>query len=117
MNGHGPLSSRAEFLSVDRSLVFTLVEIKLMFGSFATGGGPITGHQYVAVLEKYKPEIHWDEEFDEHLFIYETQREKHVVFYPTLKSISIRLDAAKQAGAGISIWEIGQGLEYFFDLL
>jgi len=81
------------------------------------GGGPITGHQYVTLLEKYKPEIHWDEEFDEHLFIYENVKEKHVVFYPTLKSISIRLDEAKQARAGISIWEIGQGLEYFFDLL
>jgi chitinase domain-containing protein 1 len=102
---------------LDGSFVFIMVEIKLMFGSFATGGGPITGHQYVALLEKYKPEIHWDEEFDEHLFIYENVKEKHVVFYPTLKSISIRLDEAKQARAGISIWEIGQGLEYFFDLL
>ncbi len=82
-----------------------------------TGGGPIVGHQYVALLEKYKPSMTWDEGFEEHYFLYDGEDAKHVVFYPTLTSISARLNTANNVGAGISIWEIGQGLEYFFDLL
>ncbi|KAG0555859.1 hypothetical protein KC19_11G008800 [Ceratodon purpureus] len=81
------------------------------------GGGPIIGHQYVALLDKHKPSISWDEESAEHYFLYDGDDAKHVVFYPTLASISARLNTAMDVGSGLSIWEIGQGLEYFFDLL
>ncbi|KAK1326669.1 hypothetical protein QJS10_CPA01g02173 [Acorus calamus] len=82
-----------------------------------SGGGAITGRDYLSVLEKHKPKLQWEEKSAEHYFIYSENNIKHAVFYPSLMSISVRLDEARAWGAGLSIWEIGQGLDYFFDLL
>ncbi|CAH8273574.1 unnamed protein product [Arabidopsis lyrata] len=82
------------------------------------GGGAITGRDYLALLQKHKPTFRWDKESGEHLFMYRDDKNiKHAVFYPTLMSILLRLENARLWGIGISIWEIGQGLDYFFDLL
>ncbi|CAK8540177.1 unnamed protein product [Lathyrus sativus] len=83
-----------------------------------SGGGAIIGRDYLALLEKHRPALQWDKNSGEHLFFYIADKDiKHVVFYPSLKSISLRLEEARSWGCGISIWEIGQGLDYFFDLL
>ncbi|GAA0164356.1 hypothetical protein LIER_20014 [Lithospermum erythrorhizon] len=82
------------------------------------GGGPILGRDYLSLLEQHKPVIQWEKKSAEHFFVYsDDQHVKHVVFYPSLLSIAQRLDEALSWGAGISIWEIGQGLDYFFDIL
>uniref|UniRef100_A0A453F2L8 Chitinase domain-containing protein 1 n=1 Tax=Aegilops tauschii subsp. strangulata TaxID=200361 RepID=A0A453F2L8_AEGTS len=81
------------------------------------GGGSITGRDFIHLLEKYKPSLQWDDKSSEHFFIYSDKGVRHAVFYPTLLSLSVRLDEAQDWGAGLSIWEIGQGLDYFFDVL
>ena len=85
-----------------------------------TGGAAraITGRDYLSLLDQYKPAIKWQKNFAEHFFLYTDDRHlQHAVFYPTLMSISQRMEEARSWGAGISIWEIGQGLDCFFDLL
>ncbi|XP_023754495.1 uncharacterized protein LOC111902917 [Lactuca sativa] len=85
------------------------------------GGGAILGRDYLSLLEKHKPELQWEKKSGEHFFLYSDENNnnivKHVVFYPSLMSIAMRLDEARSWGAGVSIWEIGQGLDYFFHLL
>ncbi|KAK9049481.1 hypothetical protein SSX86_031550 [Deinandra increscens subsp. villosa] len=82
------------------------------------GGGAILGRDYLSLLEKHKPELKWDKKSKEHFFLYSTDDNvEHVVFYPSPLSIEMRLGEARSWGVGISIWEIGQGLDYFFHLL
>mmetsp|Transcript_26856 Transcript_26856/g.86235 ORF Transcript_26856/g.86235 Transcript_26856/m.86235 type:complete len:451 (-) Transcript_26856:768-2120(-) len=83
------------------------------------GGGAIVGHEYRGVLERAKPkDIRWLEEEREHVFEYDGDGgQRRRVYFPTLQSIQARLDLASELGVGIAIWEIGQGLLYFYDLL
>lgn len=95
-------------------LFYILVKVK----NADAGGGAIIGRDYLALLEKHRPELQWDKNSGEHFFFYTDNKDiRHAVFYPSSKSISLRSEEARSRGCGISIWEIGQGLDYFFYLL
>jgi len=88
------------------------------------GGRPIVGHEIINLLSQYDPKFEWHQYFCEHSFHYsealtETSKshQKHQVFYPTPYSIKLRVELAQKLGIGLSIWEVGQGLDCFYDLL
>uniref|UniRef100_A0A2P2I3M3 Chitinase domain-containing protein 1 n=1 Tax=Hirondellea gigas TaxID=1518452 RepID=A0A2P2I3M3_9CRUS len=81
----------------------------------STGGGHVLGQQYVEILRKHKPKIQYDDISAEHFFEY-TSDGRRTVFYPSLYSLQQRVLLAKNLNTGISLWEIGQGLDYFYDL-
>ncbi|XP_022757522.1 chitinase domain-containing protein 1 isoform X2 [Durio zibethinus] len=89
---------------------------------FALSGGSgskaIIGRDYLSLLEKHRPLLQWEKNSGEHFFVYSDHNNvRHAVFYPSLMSIYMRLEEARSWGTGISIWEIGQGLDYFCHLL
>jgi len=81
-----------------------------------TGGSHVLGRDVAALMKKHKPKLMYDAKDHEHYFEYRSQG-RHTVFYPTLHSIQKRLQLVRELGAGVSLWEVGQGMDYFYDLL
>ena len=76
------------------------------------------GHEFIKVLkEASSVKFKWDSEAQEHFIEAKYGGRKHTIFFPSLNSISNRILLAKDLGTGLSIWELGQGLDYFYDLL
>ncbi|KAK9833686.1 hypothetical protein WJX74_002741 [Apatococcus lobatus] len=77
----------------------------------------ILGSRFREFLQLDTADLRWDAAVAEHVLTYPHKGEMHRTFYPSLKSMHERLQTAATSETGISIWELGQGLEYFFDLL
>ncbi|KAK7091702.1 chitinase domain-containing protein 1-like [Littorina saxatilis] len=77
---------------------------------------PILGRDLVDTLKKQQAKITWDPVSEEHIFDYKTAIGRHLIYYPTPYSIHRRLELANRLGTGVSIWEIGQGMDFFYDL-
>uniref|UniRef100_A0A5S6R2H0 Chitinase domain-containing protein 1 n=1 Tax=Trichuris muris TaxID=70415 RepID=A0A5S6R2H0_TRIMR len=74
----------------------------------------IIGPSYLELLRKEEPTIRWDAEAAEH-FTYIGQ--KAVTNYPSLEAVGSKVKLAKELGIGVAIWEIGQGLDHFYNVL
>jgi len=86
------------------------------------GGGPILGRDFVQILNDHTGQkqlkFKWDDNSKEHFIELKSGNKRHTIFYPSLYSVQSRLLLAKELNlGGVSIWEIGQGLDYFYDLL
>lgn len=76
---------------------------------------PIIGTQFLELLEdNTEQKLTYDYSNKEHAFQTTTGC---YVLYPTLKFLQERLKISEKSSSGIAIWELGQGLEYFIDLL
>lgn len=78
---------------------------------------PILGSKLVELLKKHQTEIIFEDKIQEHLFLIKSGPSQTLVFYPTLYSIRKRIELSEELGTSLSIWELGQGLDYFYDLL
>ncbi|KYR00277.1 chitinase domain-containing protein 1 [Tieghemostelium lacteum] len=74
---------------------------------------------FTEVLEKNsKGKFQWNQATYEHNFSYKDSNNYNMkLTYPTLLFLDERLKLAKQYHCSISIWELGQGMNYFYDLL
>ncbi|XP_055346778.1 chitinase domain-containing protein 1-like [Paramacrobiotus metropolitanus] len=81
------------------------------------GANAIVGTTFLEHLQKYQPTLEWDAVGREHVYKYRQENTQHVVHFPSLRSLEERITLANRLGTGVAIWDLGQGLDYFFDLL
>ncbi|KAG2524888.1 hypothetical protein JM16_004757 [Phytophthora kernoviae] len=81
---------------------------------------PIIGRTYIESLkENDVAKIRWDATAHEcqHVYTSVGTGSPHVVFYPCLQFLQDRLALYQEFDVGAAIWELGQGLDFFYDLL
>ncbi|KAJ9473400.1 Chitinase domain-containing protein 1 [Diplonema papillatum] len=85
----------------------------------------VTGEQYIRTLEasendsSYHLEHHWNDKYKEHHAEYVApDGSKRIVYYPSLKALKERIDLLSATRAtGLGVWNLGTGLDYFYDLI
>uniref|UniRef100_A0A2K5VNF1 Chitinase domain-containing protein 1 n=1 Tax=Macaca fascicularis TaxID=9541 RepID=A0A2K5VNF1_MACFA len=85
---------------------------------------PVVGARYIQTLKDHRPRMVWDSQASEHFFEYKKtllgvggQAPAGTHTSICAQSLQVRLELARELGVGVSIWELGQGLDYFYDLL
>lgn len=79
----------------------------------------VLGGRWLELLAQHSPRVKLDAKAGEHYAVYtDASGVKHTVYYPTPHMLRERLRLAKSEGyAGVAVWEVGQGLDFFMDLL
>lgn len=87
--------------------------------SRAKGMEAYTASNYVEFLREHEDiSIHWDEMSKEHRIVANANKDgMSILWYPSLLSLLHRLQLAEEMGVGVAIWELGQGLDQFVDVL
>ena len=77
----------------------------------------LTGEGLVRLLKRFTVAIEYHENSQDHFIMYKDEKEKsHFVTYPSLLFLQARIELAQKLNSGLSLWDIGQGLDYFYDL-
>ncbi|KRY70657.1 Chitinase domain-containing protein 1 [Trichinella pseudospiralis] len=74
---------------------------------------PVIGSRYVEAVKSEKPKFVWDNMTNEHFAVFKWK----VINFPNLKVIKAKLNLAIRLNVGVAIWDIGQGLDHFYELL
>ena len=99
-------------------------------GQYPYSRRALLGKDYIDFLRQHKAgaRIVFDRRAQEHITLVHGQPVKDrnqndrvtpeiIIFYPSLKSIYERLALAMKRHVGVAIWDGGQGLDYFYDLI
>ncbi|XGW35396.1 hypothetical protein V3C99_018982 [Haemonchus contortus] len=74
---------------------------------------PIHFDRYVEYVKKPDSKLQWDSKAKEHVLKFDNTQ----IYYPSLTSLEMRLNLARKFGVGAAIWDFGQGLNYFTQVL
>ncbi|KNE56577.1 hypothetical protein AMAG_02373 [Allomyces macrogynus ATCC 38327] len=93
-------------------------EIDVMSGQ-PTKFDPVRGGDVARVLAEAKSWTRsWDEDAAEDVIQAQIDaKSAALIWYPTARSMQMRLDVARRAGASIAIWEAGQGTDELWNAL
>ena len=80
---------------------------------------PIIGNEVVKLLTEHPDaRMEYHPEWSEHSIEFTNSNgQRETIYYPTPIFIQRRIERITALGASISIWEIGQGVDMFYDLL
>ncbi|CAI5456745.1 unnamed protein product [Caenorhabditis angaria] len=74
---------------------------------------PMKGDRFLEALRPESSQYTFDNSVMEHKLV----TPKSTIYYPSLSSLELRINLAHRMEAGIAIWDYGQGLDYFTNLL
>eukprot|EP00903_Cladosiphon_okamuranus_P014929 g13822.t1 len=104
------------FYGYDNGRATTSSDIVSLFAAEQPRDSGVTGREVSPIS------LEWDPVWREHVMSYRERggngnaMHDHVATFPTLAFIQERVLLAQQLGVGVALWELGQGMPYFFDL-